>query len=268
MINQKNIKIAIIIVLVLFFMAELIYFVNKDQDREQQLARDQKAFEAACVNGGFNKINSTEEGKVYVNLEGNEECLSCLYNGYLFCDSVKSGSLDNNLEKIIKNENGFPTNDSIVSLFDRGKILNKIFKINDCSNSEIPSLVSEFAQSVGDLHKEERDNVTKLDSEEVCNLLMSDQINSDSIDEICSVPNCSAFLAKDTEKCDLIEDESEKQSCLDMTFYIKALVDNNKDYCMEINQNFDQVACQSYFIKNHPNMCDGIANTINEACDQ
>jgi len=268
MINSKNIKIVVLVILALFFSIELIYFIGQDK-QDELIDMDGKTFEIVCSNKKFQEAVILEESKTYINIEEDEQCLSCLYNNYLLCDSIVSGSLSDNLGKIIKNEDGFPIDDEITYLFNRTKILDEIFKINDCSNSKIPSLVSEFIQFVqeaGDLSGEEKENIAKLDSEEICNLLTSEQVEDDLVDGICNTSECLGFFTKDAGKCDLIDDQFKKQGCLYIVSYMKALAYKDESYCMDIDLDSYQIICQSHFIKDNPNMCDGIINEINSAC--
>ena len=265
MINSKNIKIIVLIFLVSFFLAEMVYFISQDR-KEEKPVQDEEIFKKICFNEEFRNYRLLEENKAYINAEDNREYIGCLYNQYLFCNVFKreGDNIDNELNKMIRNAEGLPTLNSIKSVFTRTKAFNNVFRIKDCSDERALSLVEETINAM--ISEDDKEYSLGIKKEIFCELLIDSNSDVEIIENSCNSVGCRSFFNRDADGCQAIEDESQRNTCTDLVSYIKALDANDREYCSEINNLFYQTACQAYFIDDNPNMCDAIANDIHEIC--
>jgi len=258
----KKTKIIILISLLIFVAGIFFYFsLAKIKNYLIPTQKEEEIVSQAATSlcEQFPSAKAIDETKDYIEIYYQKDIknpidkFSFLLEQYDFCRLWQGASQNEVFTQYISE------NDKSVALlyFDVYETINKIFKSNNCDSPE----VIQYGYHIKNLIS----TYKNVYAEEICYFFKNGG-SDEELKTFCSGNRYCFIVLKNDQNLykEMALDGRSEEDREDDFNYMTALRTNDKKYCLEINDWFERISCQIYFVEDNPNFCDKIFNALNQ----
>jgi hypothetical protein len=234
---------------------------------------NEKLKSLVCGGEDIKNIKPIENNKEYVTMSSSVAQVEAYhYNDYLFCKMFSGGQSGDILTSFIGSSDGNFSRSSFASRrFIETNTINTFLKSKDCNSKEVEDAVNGLKGVISETSGNSFENSFKnVSSSDICEFFkkVPATLNKLEASNFCSGSmDCQALMDNNIALCDNIKSEAEgsKVECKDTFLYQQALLNGDVTACLKLATPYKQIACQTYFLENRADMCDGLLNEINDS---